>query len=187
MTMNKTGLLHSSSYTVLVICKSGRLDALAYALWKSPRLKELHVFSEVSNYGLSTRSNSITEGNTCDVQKVLEVARKVKPDFVVFGPEEPLEAGVVNALAEIGIPSVGPTKELAYIETSKSFTRELIRKYGIAGNPQYRIFSDAHGLQPYLESLKEFVIKPDGLTGGKGVKVFGDHFKTIEEGLAYCN
>jgi phosphoribosylamine--glycine ligase len=69
------------------------------------------------------------------------------------------------------------------LESSKTFTRELLREYGIPGSPAYRSFSDENGLEDFLDTLPSgFVIKPDGLTGGKGVKVMGDHFASREEG-----
>jgi phosphoribosylamine--glycine ligase len=110
-----------------------------------------------------------------------------KPDFVVIGPEEPLAAGIVDDLAKIGIASVGPTRDLAKLEASKSFTRELLQKHSIPGNPRHRIFrSFSQEIRQWLSELSEFVVKPDGLTGGKGVRVSGDHLLTIDDGLEYC-
>lgn len=115
------------------------------------------------------------------------------PDFVVCGPEEPLAAGkegIVKWLRrEFGIPCIGPTKELAQIESSKSFTRRLLAKYGIPGNPKFRIFSASDGLdriEAYLSELGDFVVKPDGLTGGKGVKVSGEHLHSVADAVLYC-
>jgi phosphoribosylamine--glycine ligase len=81
---------------------------------------------------------------------------------------------------------VGPRKKLARLETSKSFTRDLVRKYGIPGNPRYETFTSIDGIEAFLEELPGVVVKPDGLTGGKGVKVQGDHFQTRQEAFAYC-
>lgn len=168
-----------------VICKSGRLDCLVDALARSPHPKELFVLSEVSNPSL--RAKGVVEnGKTDDREVVREFALKHRLDFVVIGPEEPLAAGVVDELKTIGVPSVGPTEKLAQIESSKSFTRELLKKYKIPGNPEYRTFYSTTGLRSYFESLQSFVVKPDGLTGGKGVKVFGEHLKSFDEALDYC-
>jgi phosphoribosylamine--glycine ligase len=84
---------------------------------------------------------------------------------------------------------VGPTKELAQIETSKSFTRKLLHKYDIIGSPNWEVFEpgEINRVESFMHAFQDFVIKPDGLTGGKGVKVRGDHFQTLDEGLAYCN
>jgi phosphoribosylamine--glycine ligase len=110
-----------------------------------------------------------------------------RPHFVIVGPEEPLAHGIVDyVLQTYGIPSVGPTMSLAKLESSKSFTRKLLAKHGIPGNPIHKLFDSTLGLEQYLNELGEFVVKPDGLTGGKGVKVFGVHMHTVREALDYC-
>lgn len=117
---------------------------------------------------------------------VLEKARQFKPDFVVVGPEEPLAEGVVDELAKLGIPCIGPTRSLARLESSKAFTRHLLAEFGIPGNPEFRVFTSMSGIEEYLHTLPGYVIKPDGLTGGKGVKISDAHLFSIEEALAYC-
>ena len=88
----------------------------------------------------------------------------------------------------INIPSIRPTKSLARLETSKSFTRNLLRKYNINGNPKFEIFNknNISNAKKFIDGLEQCVIKPDGLTGGKGVKVQNDHFKTKKEAFGYC-
>jgi phosphoribosylamine--glycine ligase len=118
---------------------------------------------------------------------VLEAARTYRPDFVVVGPEAPLAGGVVDALQmDLGIPCVGPTRSLARVESSKAFTRDLLVRHGIPGNPEHRIFRDLRGLDAYLRELGEFVVKPDGLTAGKGVKVSGSHLFSVGEAVEYA-
>lgn len=182
---------------ILIIGKSGRVDVIATALSLSKRDKQLYAFSEVSNPGLIKHcgEENIKLGKTDlwddadGVNGVRKFAEKIKPDFAIIGPEEPLATGIVDELEAIGIPCVGPTKVLAQIETSKAFTRELVSEYGIAGNPEYKIFKSGKtdGLEGYLRKMGSFVIKPDSLTGGKGVKVFGEHLHTIKESLDYCH
>jgi phosphoribosylamine--glycine ligase len=122
------------------------------------------------------------------IDEVLAAAREEKPDFVFIGPEGPLASGVVDALqTELGIPCVGPTAKLAQLESSKAFTRDLLRRHDIPGNPEYRVFSTGDGLAAYCRELGEFVVKPDGLTGGKGVKVSGTHLQSAREGAAYAD
>lgn len=171
---------------ILLLGKSGRLDAMAEAIHRSPRLDSLYILSEVTNRGLWSHACHVELGDSADPETVLNYARRVKPDFAVIGPEEPLEAGIVDELAKIGIPSVGPTQELAKIETSKSFARQLMAVSGIPGNPEYRIFAELSGIRSFFHALGEFVVKPDGLTGGKGVKVFGEHLHTFDQAFTYC-
>lgn len=120
------------------------------------------------------------------MKTVLSIAAEKRPDFVVVGPEEPLAEGVVDRLNEIGIPCVGPTQSLARLESSKSFTRDLLSEFDIPGNPEYKVFRTMDGIEPYLRDLDEFVIKPDGLTGGKGVKISNAHLFSIQDALRYC-
>jgi phosphoribosylamine--glycine ligase len=86
-----------------------------------------------------------------------------------------------------GIPVVGPIKNLAQIESSKGFTRDLLRKYDIAASPAYKRFKTISGASDFLDKLgDDYVVKFDGLMGGKGVKVSGEHLHSKEEALSYC-
>ncbi len=170
---------------VLAICKSGRLDAIVSSLFESRHTKRLYVLSEVENRGLTSKA-IVKKGRTDNCDEVAKFASEIKPDFVVIGPEEPLAAGVVNRLAAMGIPCVGPIKELAKIEWSKSFARQLLAEHEIDGNPEHKIFHTIAGIDEYLRDLGDFVIKPDGLTAGKGVQVSGEHIKTIDQAISYC-
>ena len=113
-------------------------------------------------------------------------AQKEKPDFVIVGPEEPLAEGIVDALQELGIPCVGPIAALAQLESSKAFTRDLVSKHKIPGNPEYKVFRSLEGIDKYLRKLGDYVVKPDGLTGGKGVKLSDAHLFSIQDALHYC-
>lgn len=172
---------------VYLIGKEARLDCIAESLLRSGRPVQLYTLSEVNNPGLLEKSAELKNGKTDDPGVVAAYARTIRPDFAVIGPEEPLAAGVVDVLTrQLGIPCIGPTKLLAQLESSKSFTRKLLSEYDIPGNPEYRIFQGIDGLESYLRRTGVFVVKPDGLTGGKGVKVYGEHLHSIEESLHYC-
>lgn len=170
---------------VLIIGKCARVDCIADALTTNKSEKELYGFSEFKNIGLIEKCEDLRTGDTESVKEVIRYAHEVKPDFVIVGSEEPLDAGVVDALTKQGVPCVGPTKALAQLESSKAFTRNLLSKYEIPGNLKYRAFKSSDGLESYLKSLGEFVVKPDGLTGGKGVKIHGEHLHSIADGLRY--
>ena len=175
-----------SAKRVLVVGKDGRTDAIAAACVRSPSCVEIDAFAEMPIPGLIEKSRRLHLGSLRDLARLGEVVRIAQPDLVIIGPEEPLEAGFVDALGELGVPAFGPSKRLAEIETSKSWARGLLERHGIPGNPQHRLFEDGHDLESYLDDLGSFVVKPDGLTAGKGVKVLGDHFLTVEEGLEYA-
>jgi len=169
---------------VLLLGKDGRTDCLAEALKTGGA--GVYAMCDYRNPGLRRKAVQFRQGKTDDPAQVVDFAREVKPDLAVIGPEDPLAAGVVDRLQDLGIPCVGPTKRLAQLESSKSFTRQLLTEFGLPGNIAYQVFSSMDGLESYLRHLGEFVIKPDGLTGGKGVKVFGEHLFTIDEALKYA-
>jgi len=171
---------------VLLIGNGAREHAMAEAIVRSAKAPQLFSYMKANNPGIASLSKKTALGSYSDADAIIRFAEEVKIDFAVIGPEDPLNNGIVDALARAGIPSFGPTKSLARLETSKTFTRELVTKYNIPGNPGYRIFTSMDGIEEFLIEIGESVIKPDGLTGGKGVRVQGDHFHTREEALEYC-
>jgi phosphoribosylamine--glycine ligase len=177
----------TASPRVLVVGKDARTDAIALACRNSPMRPLVWALAELLSPGLDESCESVfTRPTLTDPGDVRTVAEAVKPDLVIIGPEEPLAAGYVDELRTLGLPVFGPGKDLARIESSKSWARELLDAHDIPGNPDYRVFTTAHDLGQYLQDLGAFVIKPDGLTAGKGVLVFGEHFQTMEDGLRFA-
>jgi phosphoribosylamine--glycine ligase len=171
---------------ILLVGNGAREHALAEAISRSEQKPRLFSFMKTNNPGIASLSEKIKLGVYVDLEAITEFAAENKIELAVIGPEDPLNNGVVDALAKIGIPSVGPTKSLARLETSKSFTRNLVSKYNIPGNPRFKVFNAIDGVEAFLDQLESIVIKPDGLTGGKGVLVQGDHFSTKQEALNLC-
>ena len=171
---------------ILLIGNGAREHAIAEATMRSGNSPVLFSYMKSNNPGIADLAARVHIGSYQDLEAIKEWARINNTDFAVIGPEDPLNNGVVDALKEAGIPSVGPTKNLARLETSKSFTRDLLEKYRIPGNPRFRNFSSPTGIEGFLDEMDEVVIKPDGLTGGKGVMVQGDHFTSEKEALAIC-
>jgi len=171
---------------VLLIGNGAREHAVAEAIARSSRRPKLFSYMKTNNPGIASLSEEIAIGGYGDLAAISKFARACHIDFAVIGPEEPLNNGVADALREAGVPSVGPTKNLARLETSKSFTRHLLEKYRIPGNPEFKTFSSLNGIGEFLDELDGIVIKPDGLTGGKGVMVQGDHFQRREEAMDCC-
>ena len=172
---------------ILLIGNGAREHAIGEALKRSSQEIKLYSFMSARNPGIAQFSEGIKIGNLTDAASIIQFAQENRINFAVIGPEGPLEAGVVDALAEINIPAVGPKKHLAQLETSKSFTRDLLKNHNIPGNPKFKVFNSAEGIKEFLEELDgEYVVKADGLCGGKGVKLSGEHLKDAEEGVAYC-
>src|SRR5207249_4132249 len=165
--------MRKTNLKAAVIGKDGRTSAIERCLLESPRV-EAPVLKFTEWKGTQAR------------QHILRRAREEKPDFIVVGPEEPLAQGIVDDLQKLGVPCVGPTKSLARLESSKAFTRELLTKHGIPGNPRHKVFHSVAGVEGYLNELGAYVVKPDGLTGGKGVKLSEAHLSSTAEAVGYC-
>ncbi len=173
---------------ILIIGSAAREHALARALLRSPQKPEIYCFASTYNPGLMELAAGYSVGDLCSVDEVLEQAQKWRTTMAIIGPEAPLENGLADHLNKAGIPTLGPTKALAQIETSKIFARDLLKKHSIPGSPRYQAFRTLEGVQEFLKELgnDNFVIKANGLAAGKGVKVAGDHLQTLAEAYQYC-
>ena len=172
---------------ILVIGSGAREHAIVRALDRSPQEKEIYCLASNMNPGIAEHCDEILIGNFNNPEFVVSYAKEVGATLAIIGPENPLANGVADALWEAGVKVVGPKKDLAQLETSKAFTRDLLKEYDIPGGPQYETFNSMNGVADFLNILgKNYVVKYDGLAGGKGVKVSGDHLHSHEEALAYC-
>ena len=173
---------------ILLIGSGAREHAIAMALNRASQEKSIHCLASNMNPGVAQLCTEIKIGNYNDPEFVCKYANDIKADLAIIGPESPLEEGVSDDLWKHGIKVVGPKKHLAQIETSKTFTRDLLTEYNIPACPEYRTFSGMDGVKEFLSVLKDdYVVKYDGLAGGKGVKVSGDHLRSHEEALNYCH
>lgn len=172
---------------ILIVGSGAREHAIARSIKKSKIPNKLYCFASNRNPGIKEISEILEIGKTTDSQAVSNFAVKYSIDLAIIGPEAPLAKGVVDLLQEINIQCVGPIKNLAQIETSKGFTRDLMQKYNIPGCPEYQTFNNLTNVSEYLNILgKNYVVKFDGLMGGKGVKVSGEHIKSHAEAIEYC-
>jgi phosphoribosylamine--glycine ligase len=175
------------SETILIVGSGAREHAIAVALARSPQHPKLICFSSACNPGIAGLCSEYGIGSIANPADVVAFAREQRATMAVIGPEAPLAAGVADALWAAQVPVVGPTQSLARIESSKGFARELLAKYKIPGNPFFQRFESLDGLDKLLTRYaNRHVIKDDGLAGGKGVKVCGDHLHSLDDSLAFC-
>ena len=154
---------------ILLVGSGGREHALGWKLASSPRVDDLIYLP--GNPGLS-RLGAIVDGiSATDVGAIAAMARVQAVDLVVVGPEAPLAAGVVDAVAALGIPVFGPTRAAARLESSKTFAKEIMTRAGVA-TAASESFSEPDAALDYLSQRDgPFVVKADGLAAGKGVLV----------------
>ncbi len=167
---------------VLVVGTGARENAIADALKDDV---ELYVYMSKINPGMS-KIAEFKQGDEGEVEKVAEYAVENDIDIAFIGPEAPLGKGIVDELQKNGIKCVGPTQSAARIETDKSFMRKLFEDYEIEGSLVYKVFDNSDDVSAFLDEFdRDVVVKPVGLTGGKGVKIVGDHLKDNEEAKEY--
>lgn len=159
---------------VLLIGSGGREHALAWKLAQSATLGRLYVAP--GNPGIEKHAFCV-DLDPMDAEAIIGFCTDRNVEFVIFGPEAPLVAGVGDRVREAGFLVFGPSQAAAQLEGSKGFTKDLCARYGIPTGA-YRRFSNAADAKAYVtEQGVPIVVKADGLAAGKGVTVA----MTIEE------
>lgn len=166
---------------VLVVGNGAREHAIA----KKLHTEGADLVSAMSkrNPGISALSKRI---EIMDIDKPDGYDRFKGVDIAFIGPEAPLAAGIADHLSALGVPVVGPKKALARLEWSKSYARILLQENGIPGNPEFRVCRNLFEVRMFLRDHKNVAVKPDILTGGKGVKLTGEHLNTAAEVEEYA-
>lgn len=153
---------------VLVIGGGGREHTICTALHKSPKVD--HIWCAPGNGGIASVAECIEIAPT-DIEGVVAFAQQNQPDLVMVAPDDPLAMGMVDALEDVGIRAFGPRKNAAIIESSKSFAKDLMKKYHIP-TAEYAVFDHSDAAIAYIQQKgAPIVVKADGLALGKGVTV----------------
>lgn len=157
---------------VLLIGGGGREHALGWKLAQSRRVDEL--ISMPGNPGLAKLGPTVEGIGVTDVGAIAAMARVQDVDLVVVGPEAPLAAGAADAISALGIPVFGPTRAAARLESSKAFAKEIMEKADVATGDHW-VFTSPGPAKMHIDKMDPpFVVKADGLAGGKGVLVTDD-------------
>lgn len=153
---------------VLVIGRGGREHAICWALRKSPLCTAL--YCAPGNGGIASIATCVAIDELA-FDDISQFVQQERIEFVVVGPDDPLSLGLVDHLEAIGIPAFGPRAHAAIIESSKSFSKNLMKTYNIP-TAQYEVFEDYASAQAYIQQCAiPIVVKADGLAAGKGVTV----------------
>ena len=165
---------------VLVVGGGGREHALIRKIKESERVS--NVYCCPGNGGKSYDAQCFPVSAT-DIPGVVELAKKLAADLVVVAPDDPLVAGMVDALNAEGFATFGPNAAAAIIEGSKVFSKNLMLKYNIP-TAEYKVFDNPCDVLTYIKEKNEFpaVIKADGLALGKGV-IIPENLEEAEKGV----
>ena len=161
---------------ILVLGSGAREHALVLSLFHDPAVDDIHVApGNVGMKPLATLHSEVTRID--DPDTVVALARDIAADLVVIGPEIPLVAGVADALRSAGFLVFGPNKAAARIEGSKAFAKDVMAAAGVRTARSEQLTSELSDSE--IESALDrfgphYVVKDDGLAGGKGVVVTDD-------------
>ena len=150
---------------ILVIGSGGREHALCWKLSESPQTEQIYAIP--GNPGMGASAAIALDEHAA----ILRFVKEHEIGLVVVGPEVPLMNGLVDKLEAAGICAFGPHANAAEIEGSKSFAKDLMKKYGIP-TARYEVFTAAEPARAYIrQEGAPIVVKADGLAAGKGVIV----------------
>ncbi|MDE6725651.1 MAG: phosphoribosylamine--glycine ligase, partial [Ruminiclostridium sp.] len=152
---------------ILTVGGGGREHAIITALSRSQKVDKL--YAAPGNGGISALAECFPVKAT-DIDGIVDLAKKLNPDYVFVAPDDPLVMGMVDKLNEAGFKTFGPKANAAILEGSKVFSKALMKKYGIP-TAEYETFTDADKAITYIKEKNSYpaVIKCDGLALGKGV------------------
>src|ERR1700736_169078 len=173
----------------LIVGHGGRESALALRMAEH---SELYAFMGHENPSIvrhaSASGGGFGTGDVCDPRAVAAFARAKEIDLAMVSADEPLAAGVVDALLAQGTRTVGPTRAGAEIEWNKAFARSLLAEIAPEAVPRMRTVRQQNEVHEAVASFGStpVAVKPSGLTGGKGVKVMGPHLSTHAEAEEYA-
>ena len=168
---------------ILVIGNGGREHSICDALSRSAKSPEIYNFATSINPGIKNLTKKIFIGNILNLEELKKIIKQETFDLAIIGPDDPIGIGAADILREANIPTFAPSKKCAQIESSKSFTRNLLKKYKINASPKFFVSTKIEEHSERQNFFDEFdgqiVVKADGLLGGKGVLVGGDHFNNF--------
>ena len=157
---------------VLIVGGGGREHAIAWKISQSPKVSKL--YCAPGNGGIASLAQCVPI-KAMDIEGITSFAKSEGIDLVVVAPDDPLAAGMVDALENAGIRAFGPVKAAAEIESSKVFSKNLMKKYGIP-TAAYEVFDNADNALEYLRTCSyPTVVKADRLALGKGVIIAGNY------------
>lgn len=162
---------------ILVVGSGGREHAIIWKIAQSPLVSK--IYCAPGNGGISSIAECVPV-KAMDIEGMVRFAKENSIDMVMVAPDDPLAAGMVDALEEAGVRAFGPRKNAAILEASKSFSKDLMKKYGIP-TAKYEVFDNSEHAIEYLRHQEyPIVVKADGLALGKGVIIAQGFDQAVE-------
>jgi len=162
---------------VLVVGSGGREHALIWKIAQSPRVKK--IYCAPGNAGIADLAECVPI-EADDIKKLLEFAKKEKIGLTIVGPEAPLSMGITDLFEKEGLKVFGASMRAAEIESSKSFSKEIMTKYGIP-TAEGKVFTNYRKAEAYIRKKgAPLVVKANGLAAGKGVIVCSTEKEAID-------
>lgn len=159
---------------VLVVGGGGREHAIIWKLKQSPLVDK--IYCAPGNAGIGELAECVPIA-AMEFDKLIAFAKENTVDYTVIGMDDPLAEGIVDAFEKEGLQVFGPKQNAAILESSKAFSKNLMKKYGIP-TASYETFDDYEKAKAYLQTqTMPIVLKADGLALGKGVLICN----TLEE------
>ncbi len=176
----------------LIVGSGGREGAFAAKLAKDAQIYAVIGHKNSSIIDCVEQSGGVyVIGDINDANLILDFAKDNKIDYAFVSSDEPLANGVIDVLIAGGIRAIGPTKEAARIEWDKVYSIEMMKKTCPEFTPFYRIISKSQEIDDILDEFEsrglQVVVKPQGLTGGKGVKVMPQHLADRQQCTDYIS
>lgn len=158
---------------ILVVGSGGREHAIIRKLKESPKVDK--IYAAPGNGGISCDAECVNI-SAMDKEGIAKFAKENAVDIVFVAPDDPLADGMVDTLNYHGIRAFGPSAKAAVIESSKVFSKNLMKKYHIP-TAEYETFDDPEKAMEYIEKKNKYpvVVKADGLALGKGVIIAQNH------------
>ena len=162
---------------VLIVGSGGREHAIALSVSKNPEVTQ--IYCAPGNAGIGLIATCVPIG-AMEFEKLVSFAQNEDINFVIVGMDDPLVGGLVDEFEKVNIPTFGPRKNAAILEGSKSFSKDLMKKYNIP-TAGYETFVDSEKAIEYLKNSKyPIVLKADGLALGKGVLICNTYEEAYE-------
>lgn len=174
----------------LVVGQGGRESAFAQCLEGDSRVFAIMAHENPSiAQCVQNSGGAFAIGNPSDADFMLKFIKEHQINYAFINADGPLSDGVVDALEQGGAAAIGPSREGARLEWDKVYSMQVMHRLYPEFTPRYQVITHekdiAEALEEFARDGLEVVVKPQGLTGGKGVKVMGEHLADNQEAEAY--